>query len=79
MVPKTSNTKTTKQQNFIAQLTQLLELDRNLNESDVITNIEDPINILATRIHVVNAINQSYFKCLSQFDIEKSKTYTKVI
>lgn len=79
-------------ESLIAQLAQLLELDWSLNES---TNIlttqeehskpdnasadEDPVKILATRIHDANAIDQSHFACVSQFDVEEPETYAKAM
>lgn len=56
-----------------------MELDWSLNESDAIANTEDPINILATRIHAANAIDQSHFACVSQFDVEEPETYAKAM
>lgn len=40
---------------------------------------ENPVNILAAKIEAVNAIDRSYFACVSQFDIKKSEIFIKTM
>lgn len=56
-----------------------MELDWSLNESTNTTADEDPVNNLATKIQAANAIDQSHFACISQFDVEEPETYAKAM
>ena len=40
---------------------------------------EDPIKILATKIHAANATNQDHFVCSTQLDVEEPETYTRAM
>lgn len=51
---------------------KLLEFDNASTE-------EEPVKILATKIHKANAVDQGHFACSSQLDVEEPETYTKAM
>ena len=66
MKPKVNDVDTAERWDLIVQLTQLLELDWSLNkQTDVSFIDEDPVKILATKIHAANSVDQSHFVYVS--------------
>lgn len=75
-------------ENFIISLIILLDNWEESPSVSIVTQLkedftpkkeEDSIRILATKINLANAINYNQFTSLTQFDVEKSKTYFRVI
>lgn len=77
-LPKSVETQETRV--IIIKLVQLLKQDWNAADTSDETIGEDPIKILATRLHTeANALDQSQFACTTQLDVEEPETYNKAM
>lgn len=69
-------------QALVTQLTNLLNLDWNVPQTDDTSAVaeEDPIRILASRLHSeANAPNESHFVCSTQHDVEEPESYIRAM
>lgn len=69
--------------NLIIQLIKLLDNWDDYEESSAMpipaNNKTNPIKIFVIKIHSTNVLDQNYYICSIQFDIEEFKTYARAI
>lgn len=66
---------------LIVQLKELFKIwnEYDIREAKALPSDEDPIKILATKIHSTNSPDQDHFICATQFDVEELKTYVRAM